>query len=63
MKTPRIVDTSPLSITSVESTQLREFSMHARSDMLERIARIKAEHREGNNYTFLCARIYCLLSM
>ena len=42
MKTPRIVDNiSVESLTSVESTQLREISMHARSDMLERIARIK----------------------
>jgi hypothetical protein len=42
MKTPRIVDNiSVEALTSVESTQLREISMHARSDMLERIARIK----------------------
>jgi hypothetical protein len=38
----RIVDNiSTEELTSVESTQLREISMHARSDMLERIARIK----------------------
>jgi hypothetical protein len=42
MSHTRIVDNiSTEELTSVESTQLREISMHARSDMLERIARIK----------------------